>query len=99
MKRLIYERLWGLPVNVIQRSEVAELFTLGGGGIIFVIFASYFGRLPTLFICQLVSTAAGTWSALAKSFASFVASRAVNGLFGVTAAAVSLYLSQEFQSF
>ena len=56
---------------------------LGVGGIFAVWLSAWIGRLPVLFWFGLLSAATAIWSAAAKSFESYMASRILNGLFVV----------------
>lgn len=58
---------------------------LGAGGVIVVMLAAYFGRLPILFWFLLMAVATAIWCAAARSFESFMAARILNGFFSTVA--------------
>ena len=76
--------------STTQKSLVGCLVTLGVGGLVFVAFAAYFGRLPTLLFFQFVTFASGIWCATETSFDSYSAARTVYGFFATTGLSVSL---------
>lgn len=59
---------------------------LGVGGLATVWLSAYFGRLPVLFWFGCLSAGTAAWSAAAKSFESYMASRILSGFFCVAAA-------------
>ena len=61
-------------------------FMLGIGGIFTVWLSAWIGRLPVLFWFGCLSAGTAAWSAAAKSFESYMASRILNGLFVVAGA-------------
>lgn len=63
---------------------------LGIGGLATVWLGAYFGRLPVLFWFSCLSAGTAAWSAAAKSFESYMASRILNGTFCVAGAASGL---------
>ncbi|KAF4272852.1 hypothetical protein CNMCM8812_008345 [Aspergillus fumigatus] len=72
---------WNLSQATVQRAVVGNLFTIGSCGIIVVILAGYFGRMPVLLLFQAVMVGTCAWSAAATSFESYMAARIINGLF------------------
>lgn len=58
--------------NVVNHSQVGNVFMLGVGGPIIVAFAAYFGRYPVLFWFVLLALATAIWCAAAQSFESFM---------------------------
>lgn len=58
--------------NVVNHSQVGNLFMLGAGGPVVVALAAYFGRYPILFWWALLALATAIWSAAAQSFQSFM---------------------------
>jgi len=63
---------------------------LGIGGLATVWLGAYFGRLPVLFWFSCLSAGTAAWSAAARSFESYMASRILNGTFCVAGAASGL---------
>ncbi|KAL8951242.1 MAG: hypothetical protein Q9222_002770 [Ikaeria aurantiellina] len=72
---------WHLTQAAAQRAVVGNLFTIGACGLFVVALASYFGRLPVLFIFQSVMVGTCVWSAAATTFDSYLAARIINGFF------------------
>ncbi|KAL8707412.1 MAG: hypothetical protein Q9220_007557 [cf. Caloplaca sp. 1 TL-2023] len=72
---------WHLTQVAAQRAVVGNLFTLGACGLIVVALASFFGRLPILFLFQCVTVGTCVWSAAATTFDSYLAARIINGFF------------------
>lgn len=81
---------YGLPPATVQNNLVANLVCIAGGAIIAVIMSNYFGRLPIILIWHIIALASGIWNATPPSFSSYVASRAVNGVFSIVAGAAGL---------
>lgn len=81
---------YGLSPATVQKNLVANLVCIAGGAIIAVIMSNYFGRLPIIFIWHIIALASGIWNATPPSFNSYVASRAVNGVFSIVAGAGGL---------
>lgn len=81
-------RYWYATPTYVQRSLVGQLFTLGAGGLFFVAFAAYFGRLPVMLVFQSLSLAFGVWCGTAISFNSYAAARGLNGFFATYALSV-----------
>lgn len=75
--------------NVVNHSQVGNVFMLGPGGIFVVIFSAYFGRYPVLFWFTVVALATAIWCTAAVTFESFMAARILNGFFAIAAEAVS----------
>ncbi|KAJ5218496.1 uncharacterized protein N7498_000595 [Penicillium cinerascens] len=76
---------WHMDPNVVNHSQVGNVFMLGVGGPIIVAFAAYFGRYPVLFWFIVLAVATAIWCAAAQSFESFMAARILNGLFSTVA--------------
>ena len=81
-------RQWKLPPNTVQHNLVAQLVTIGGGGVFTIVVSNYFGRLPILLMWHIIALAMGIWNAAATTFPSYLASRAICGFFSVVAAGV-----------
>lgn len=75
----------------VNHSQVGNLFMLGAGGIIVVILAAFFGRLPVFFWFAVLAFATAAWCAGATSFDSFFTARVLNGLFSTVAQGVSIF--------
>lgn len=60
--------------NVVNHSQVGNVFMVGAGGVIIVALAAYFGRYPVLFWFVLLALATAVWCAAAQSFESFMVS-------------------------
>ncbi|KAI9654296.1 MAG: hypothetical protein M1831_005461 [Alyxoria varia] len=75
---------WHISPSTTQKSLVGCLVTLGVGGLVFVAFAAYFGRLPTLLFFQLVTFASGIWCATETNFDSYSSARTLYGFFATT---------------
>lgn len=58
--------------NVVNHSQVGNVFMLGAAGPIVVALAAYFGRYPILFWWTLFALATAIWCAAAQSFESFM---------------------------
>ena len=54
---------------------------IGACGLIVVMFANYFGRLPVALLWQGIALGTTVWSATATTFPSYMAARIVNGFF------------------
>ena len=78
-----------MPPNTVQQNLVANLVCLAGGAIISIVLSNYFGRLPILFIFHTITLGTGVWNAASQTLPSYIASRAVHGIFSIVAAAVS----------
>jgi hypothetical protein len=65
---------WHMDPNVVNHSQVGNVFMLGVGGPIVVALAAYFGRYPVLFWFILLAVATAIWCAAAQSFESFMVS-------------------------
>lgn len=63
---------WHMDPNVVNHSQVGNVFMLGAGGPIVVALAAYFGRYPVLFWFILLALATAIWCAAAQSFESFM---------------------------
>ncbi len=80
---------WKMSENMVNHSQVGNVFMLGPGGIFVVIFSAYFGRYPVLFWFTVVGLATAIWCTAAVTFESFMAARILNGFFSIAAEAVS----------
>lgn len=80
---------WKMSENIVNHSQVGNVFMLGPGGIFVVIFSAYFGRYPVLFWFTVVGLATAIWCTAAVTFESFMAARILNGFFSIAAEAVS----------
>lgn len=58
--------------NVVNHSQVGNVFMLGAAGPIIVALSAYFGRFPILFWWALLALATAVWCAAAQSFESFM---------------------------
>ncbi|KAJ5921131.1 hypothetical protein N7466_009457 [Penicillium verhagenii] len=76
---------WNMDPNVVNHSQVGNVFMLGAAGPIIVVLAAYFGRYPVLFWYTLFALATAIWCAAAQSFESFMAARILNGFFSTVA--------------
>ncbi|KAJ5669028.1 hypothetical protein N7462_010098 [Penicillium macrosclerotiorum] len=76
---------WNMDPNVVNHSQVGNIFMLGAAGPIIVALAAYFGRYPILFWWTLLAVATAVWCAAAQSFESFMAARILNGFFSTVA--------------
>lgn len=68
---------------------MANLVCIGGGALISIIMSNYFGRLPVLFFFHIIALGSGIWNAASQTLPSYIASRAINGVFSIVAAGVS----------
>lgn len=77
--------IWGLSPNVVNHSQVGNVFMLGVGGLTTVVLSAYLGRLPVLFwfVVTALWTAAGC--AGSATFNAFMAFRILNGFFSTVA--------------
>ncbi|EXJ80123.1 hypothetical protein A1O1_08265 [Capronia coronata CBS 617.96] len=78
-------QIWGLSPDTVNHSAVGNVFMLGAGGVLVVMLASYFGRLPVLFWFLILALATAIWCAAAQSFESFMAARILSGFFSTVA--------------
>lgn len=69
---LVLSSEWHMDPNVVNHSQVGNVFMLGVGGPIIVALAAYFGRYPVLFWFILLAVATAVWCAAAQSFESFM---------------------------
>ncbi|KAJ5888676.1 hypothetical protein N7495_008717 [Penicillium taxi] len=76
---------WNMDPNVVNHSQVGNVFMVGAAGPIIVALAAYFGRFPLLFWWTLLAVGTAVWCAAAKSFDSFMAARILNGFFSTVA--------------
>ncbi|KAF2767400.1 MFS transporter [Teratosphaeria nubilosa] len=76
---------WGLSEDVVNHSQVGNIFMLGAGGIFVVALAAYFGRLPVLFWFTLTAVWTVAGCAGSKTFEAFMALRILNGFFSTVA--------------
>ncbi|KAK4556556.1 hypothetical protein LTR86_006127 [Recurvomyces mirabilis] len=77
--------IWGIPQDVVNHSQVGNVFMLGAGGIFVVALAAYFGRLPVLFWFTFTAVWTAAGCAGAGSFNAFMAFRILNGFFSTVA--------------
>lgn len=77
--------VYGLSPDVVNHSQVGNVFMLGAGGVVVVALSAYFGRLPVLFYFLVLATATAIWCAAAATFESFMAARILNGFFSTVA--------------
>ena len=73
----------------VNHSQVGNIFMLGAGGVVVVVLAAYFGRLPVFFWFTLLGFATAAWCAGATTFDSFFTARILNGFFSTVAQGVS----------
>ncbi|KAJ5287124.1 hypothetical protein N7478_002810 [Penicillium angulare] len=76
---------WNMDPNIVNHSQVGNVFMLGAAGPIVVALSAYFGRYPILFWWTLLALATAIWCAAAQSFESFMAARILNGFFSTVA--------------
>lgn len=74
-------RQWHIAQYHAEQAIVGNIFMIGACGIIVVMFANYFGRLPVAIVWQCIALGTAAWSAAATSFPSYMAARIVNGFF------------------
>ncbi|OAP54871.1 hypothetical protein AYL99_10571 [Fonsecaea erecta] len=77
---------WRINPNEVNHATAGNTFMLGVGGILTVWLSAWIGRLPVLFWFGCLSAGTAAWSAAAKSFESYMASRILNGMFAVAGA-------------
>ncbi|EMC92470.1 hypothetical protein BAUCODRAFT_97493 [Baudoinia panamericana UAMH 10762] len=77
--------IWGIPQDVVNHSQVGNVFMLGAGGVFVVALAAYFGRLPVLFWFTLTAVWTAAGCAGAATFNTFMAFRILNGFFSTVA--------------
>jgi hypothetical protein len=77
---------WRISPNTVNHATYGMTFMLGVGGIAVIILSAWAGRLPVLFWFGCLSAGTAAWSAAAKSFESYMASRILNGFFVVAGA-------------
>jgi MFS family permease len=78
---LIYNRQWQITQYHAQQAIVGNIFMIGACGLVVVMFANYFGRLPVALLWQALALGTAAWSAAATTFPSYMAARIVNGFF------------------
>ncbi len=61
---------------------------LGAGGIVVIVFSTYFGRAPVLFWFLTIAVPTAVWCGAAVTFDSFMAARIVNGFVSTVGQAV-----------
>ncbi|KAJ5084129.1 major facilitator superfamily domain-containing protein [Penicillium alfredii] len=76
---------WKMDPNVVNHSQVGNVFMVGAAGPIVVALSAYFGRYPVLFWWMLLSLATAIWCTAALGFESFMAARILNGCFSTVA--------------
>lgn len=77
--------IWGIPQDVVNHSQVGNVFMLGVGGLFVVALAAYFGRLPVLFWFTFTAVWTAAGCAGAGTFNTFMAFRILNGFFSTVA--------------
>jgi len=77
--------IWGIPQDVVNHSQVGNVFMLGAGGVFVVALAAYFGRLPVLFWFTFTAVWTAAGCAGAGTFNAFMAFRILNGFFSTVA--------------
>ncbi|KAK3068248.1 hypothetical protein LTR53_014340 [Teratosphaeriaceae sp. CCFEE 6253] len=77
--------IWKLSPDVVNHSQVGNVFMLGAGGVFVVALAAYFGRLPVLFWFTFTAVWTAAGCAGAGNFSSFMAFRILNGFFSTVA--------------
>ncbi|KZS89859.1 MFS general substrate transporter [Sistotremastrum niveocremeum HHB9708] len=82
--------LWNMTPDVVNHSQVGNVFMLGAGGIFVIILSAYFGRLPVLFWFSVAAFATAAGCAGAPNFKSFMALRILNGFFSTVSQAGGL---------
>ena len=75
---MIY-RYYNLSSNTVQHNLVGNIFCLANGGLIAAAMASFFGRLPVIFIFQCFALGSGVWAGVSTSFNSYLAARILQG--------------------
>lgn len=83
---------WQRPPNTIQQNLVANLVCIATGALIAIILSNYFGRLPILIAFHTLALGTGIWNAASQTLGSYIAGRALNGIFSIVAAGVSFSL-------
>ncbi|KZT19176.1 MFS general substrate transporter [Neolentinus lepideus HHB14362 ss-1] len=77
--------IWNMSQDVVNHSQVGNVFMLGAGGVIVVALSAYFGRLPILFWFTVAAFATAAGCAGAENFEGFMAVRILNGFFSTVA--------------
>ncbi|TFK45920.1 MFS transporter [Heliocybe sulcata] len=77
--------LWNMSQDVVNHSQVGNVFMLGAGGVVVVALSAYFGRLPVLFWFTVAAFATAAGCAGAANFEGFMAVRILNGFFSTVA--------------
>ncbi|KAI4181169.1 MAG: hypothetical protein L6R41_006783 [Letrouitia leprolyta] len=88
-------QIWHMSPDEVNHSQVGNLFMLGAGGVIVVMLAAFFGRLPVFFWFTTFAFLTAIWCAAATSFESFFAARVLNGLFATVAQGGGLMLIKD----
>ena len=81
--------IWGMTEDTVNHSQAGNVFMLGPGGLVTIILAAYFGRLPVLWYFVIIALLTAAWCSAATSFHSFMAARVLNGFFSTVAQGVS----------
>ena len=76
---------WGIPQDIVNHSQVGNVFMLGVGGLVVVALAAYFGRLPLLFWFTFTAVWTAAGCAGSATFDAFIAFRILNGFFSTVA--------------
>lgn len=74
--------------DVVNHSQVGNVFMIGAGGIVAICLGAYFGRLPVMFWFMILALGTALWCTATETFESFMAARILNGFFSPVAEAV-----------
>jgi MFS family permease len=89
--------IWNLPEQVVNHSQVGNVFMLGAGGLFVTVCGAYFGRLPTLFWFVLNALWTAIWCTFPGNFQGFLAARILNGFFAtVTQSGGMMFIEDMF---
>ena len=79
---------WHRSEDILNHSQVSNVFMVGAGGLFAVAFSTPFGRLPVMFWFTLTAVWTAAWCAGAHGFEDFMAARILNGFFSTAAQGV-----------
>ncbi|KAK9436368.1 MFS transporter [Metarhizium brunneum] len=82
--------IWHMDPDVVNHSQVGNVFMIGVGGIVAICLGAYFGRLPVMFWFMILALGTALWCTAAETFESFMAARILNGFFSPVAEAGGL---------
>ncbi|OAA43281.1 MFS transporter [Metarhizium rileyi] len=82
--------IWHIDPDVVNHSQVGNVFMIGAGGLVAICLGAYFGRLPVMFWFMVLALATAIWCTAAETFESFMAARILNGFFSPVAEAGGL---------